>query len=66
MNALGKLILTLSSLLLLSAAIVTSETALPVRIAFLVAALIGAVWSIVRYQQETAGRSTDGGSREEP
>jgi hypothetical protein len=64
-SALGKLVLALSSLLLLSAAIVTSETALPVRIAFLVAALVGAVWSIVRYQQE-AGGSTDGGSRKEP
>ena len=62
MSALAKLILALSSLLLLSAAIVTSETALPVRIAFLVAALVGAVWSIVRYQQEAAG----GGSRKEP
>jgi hypothetical protein len=64
-SALGKLVLALSSLLLLSAAIVTSETALPVRIAFLVAALVGAVWSIVRYQQE-AGGPTDGGSRKEP
>jgi hypothetical protein len=65
-SALGKLVLALSSLLLLSAAIVTSETALPVRIAFLVAALVGAVWSIVRYQQEAAGGSADGGSRKEP
>jgi hypothetical protein len=65
-SALGKLILALSSLLLLSAAIVTSETALPVRIAFLVAAIVGAVWSIVRYQQEVAGGSTDGGARDEP
>lgn len=52
MNPVAKLVLALSSLLLLSAAIVTSESALPVRIAFLLAAVVGAVWSIVRYRQE--------------
>jgi len=54
-NPLGKLVLALSSLLLLSAAIVTSESALIVRIGFLTLALVGAVWSIVRYRQERRG-----------
>ncbi len=57
MNPLGKLVLALSSLLLLSAAIVTSESALIVRIGFLTLALVGAVWSIVRYQQERRGEA---------
>jgi hypothetical protein len=65
-SALAKLVLALSSLLLLSAAIVTSEISLPVRIAFLVAALVGAIWSVVRYREETAGGSSDGGMRERP
>lgn len=56
MNPLGKLVLALSSLLLLSAAIVTSESALIVRIGFLTLALVGAVWSIVRYRQERSRR----------
>jgi len=56
-NPLGKLVLALSSLLLLSAAIVTSESALIVRIGFLTLALVGAVWSIVRYQQERRGEA---------
>ena len=58
--------LTLSSLLLLSAAIVTSESSLMLRIGFLVAALVGAVWSMVRYQQEAAAGSSDRGMRDEP
>ncbi len=62
MNPLGKLVLALSSLLLLSAAIVTSESALIVRIGFLTLALVGAVWSIVRYQQERRGEAPDRGS----
>lgn len=57
MNPLGKLVLALSSLLLLSAAILTSESALIVRIGFLTLALVGAVWSIVRYQQERRGEA---------
>ncbi len=57
MNPLGKLVLALSSLLLLSAAIVTSESALIVRIGFLTLALVGAVWSIVRYQQDRRGEA---------
>ncbi|MBA3821093.1 MAG: hypothetical protein H0X17_19565 [Deltaproteobacteria bacterium] len=57
MNPLGKLVLALSSLLLLSAAIVTSESALIVRIGFLTLALVGAVWSIVRYRQERRGEA---------
>jgi hypothetical protein len=56
-NPLGKLVLALSSLLLLSAAIVTSESALIVRIGFLTLALVGAVWSIVRYRQERRGEA---------
>lgn len=59
MNPVAKLVLALSSLLLLSAAIVTSESALAVRIAFLVAALVGAVWSILRYRQERRDGGTD-------
>ena len=58
MNPLGKLVLALSSLLLLSAAIVTSESALIVRIGFLTLALVGAVWSIVRYRQERRGEAS--------
>jgi len=61
-NPLGKLVLALSSLLLLSAAILTSESALIVRIGFLTLALVGAVWSIVRYQQERRGEPPDRGS----
>ena len=57
MDPLGKLVLALSSLLLLSAAIVTSESALIVRIGFLTLALVGAVWSIVRYRQERRGEA---------
>jgi len=61
-DPLGKLVLALSSLLLLSAAIVTSESALIVRIGFLTLALVGAVWSIVRYRQERRGEAPDRGS----
>ena len=55
MKPVAKLVLALSSLLLLSAAIATSETALLLRIGFVVAALIGAVLAILRYQQERRG-----------
>ena len=52
MNPLVKLVLVLSSLLFLSAAIATSDSALALRAAFLLAALVGVVLSIVRYRQE--------------
>jgi len=55
MNPLVKLVLSLSALLFLSAAIVTSESALALRIGFLVAALVGAVLAIVQYRQERGG-----------
>ena len=55
MNPLAKLVLSLSSLLLLSAAIATSETALLLRIGFVVAALIGAVLAVLRYREERRG-----------
>ena len=57
MNPLVRLVLSLSALLFLSAAIVTSESALALRIGFLVAALIGAVLAIVHYRQERRGEA---------
>jgi len=58
MNPLVRLVLSLSALLFLSAAIVTSESALALRIGFLVAALIGVVLAIVHYRQERRGEAS--------
>ena len=57
MNPLVKLVLALSSLLFLSAAIATSESPLALRLGFLAFAVAGAVWSIVRYQHERRGET---------
>lgn len=55
MNPLVKLVLALSSLLFLSAAIATSEGPLLLRLVFVALAVAGAVWAVVRYQQERRG-----------
>lgn len=57
MNPLVKLVLALSSLLFLSGAIAVSESPLLVRLGFLALAIAGAVWSVIRYQQERRGET---------
>jgi hypothetical protein len=52
-----KLVLALSSLLFLSGAIAVSESPLLVRLGFLALAIAGAVWSVIRYQQERRGET---------